>query len=122
MFYYSVATIDLYLTNFAMFVLLTLLIWSVTFLLGDSNSVAYHKPFNCGFDIDQYSQSVNANIRFFVVGLLFLIFDVELILMLPICLGFYEVQGTLLISFLIFFIILTLLMVIETSRDFLALI
>lgn len=122
MFYYTVTAIDLYLTYFFLTALLALVIWLITFILGDKNSVAFHKPFNCGFEIDQYSQSVNANIRFFVVGLLFLIFDVELILLLPITIGFHAAQSMLFFCFLVFFIILTLLMVIETSKDFLALI
>jgi NADH-ubiquinone oxidoreductase chain 3 len=122
MFFYTVSTVDLYLVNFVLFLLLTVIIWSVTFLLGDNNSVFYYKPFNCGFEIDQHAQTVNTNVRFFIVGLLFLVFDVELILLLPICLGFSEINGFLLLSFLLFFNILTLLMVVETSKDFLAII
>lgn len=121
MFFLEVSLLDLYLFSFFSVLCITFLIWNVTFLLGESNSKFYHKAFNAGFSANQYTQNINTNIRFFIVGLLFLIFDVELVLLLPIALSptksFLDLS-----SFYMFFLILTLLMLVETSKDFLSLI
>ena len=122
MFFAEVMIVDLYMFSFLFIVLLTFLVWNVTFLLGESNTKHFHKSFNCGFEIDQYTQTINTNIRFFVVALLFLLFDVELILMLPVAFVPSISDFTLLISFYIFFILLTCLMILETSKDLLSLV
>lgn len=121
MLFLEVSLFDIYLFTFFSVLTLTLLIWNVTFLLGESNSKFYHKAFNAGFSANQYTQKINTNIRFFIVGLLFLIFDVELILLLPIALTktkrFLDLS-----AFYLFFMLLTLLMLVETNKDFLSLI
>ena len=122
MFFAEVMIVDLYMFSFLFIFFLTFLIWNVTFFLGESNTKYYHKSFNCGFEVDQYTQTINSNIRFFVVALLFLLFDVELILMLPVAFVPSISDFTLLISFYIFFILLTCLMILETSKDLLSLV
>lgn len=98
------------------------IVWNVTFVVGDSESVSFYKPFNCGFDVDSTQQGYIHNLRFFIIGILFLIFDVELVLLLPISLGASEANCFTISSFFVFFFILTLLMLLETSKDLLSLI
>ena len=42
MFFYELSHLDLYLFSFFMVMLITFVIWNITFVLGDTNSIYYH--------------------------------------------------------------------------------
>lgn len=107
MFFALVQIFDMYVLLFCSAMFWAFLIWNVTFVLGEPDSYAFHKPFNCGFDVNPRKLSQRHNLRQFVVGILFLIFDVELVLLLPISLGASEADGFSISSFFVFFVVLT---------------
>jgi NADH-quinone oxidoreductase subunit A len=63
--------------------LLTFLLFFVAFLVSDKNS-SFEKlsPYECGFEPFSDSHSV-FNVQFFIVGILFMVFDLELIFLFP---------------------------------------
>ena len=63
--------------------ILALLLFGIAFLLSDKD-VAFEKlsPYECGFEPFGDGHSV-FNIQFFIVGILFMIFDLELIYLVP---------------------------------------
>ena len=82
--------------------------------------LAVHKPdeskvsaYECGF-ISIFGQTrSNFQIHFFLVALLFLVFDLEIILIMPVGVTLYDVGNFGFSIFLIFFIILTIGFVLE---------
>ena len=82
--------------------------------------LAVHKPdeskvsaYECGF-ISIFGQTrSNFQIHFFLVALLFLVFDLEIILIMPVGVTLYDIGNFGFTIFLIFFIILTIGFVLE---------
>ena len=82
--------------------------------------LAVHRPdeakvsaYECGFS-PVYGQTRSTfQIHFFVVGLLFLIFDLEILLLLPLAVSLYHVSVYGLVIGLIFFIVLTIGFILE---------
>ena len=103
------------------FVVLLFLVPILAFVLLFVNVLlAVHKPdeskvsaYECGF-ISIFGQTrSNFQIHFFLVALLFLVFDLEIVLIMPVGVTLYDI-GTFGFSiFLIFFIILTIGFVLE---------
>ena len=103
------------------FVILLILVPILAFVLLFINVIlAVHKPdeskvsaYECGF-ISIFGQTrSNFQIHFFLVALLFLVFDLEIVLIMPVGVTLYDI-GTFGFSiFLIFFIILTIGFVLE---------
>lgn len=89
-------------------------------LLGLNLLLAVHKPdeakvsaYECGFS-PVYGQTRSTfQIHFFIVALLFLIFDLEILLLFPIALTLYQVSMFGFSVALIFFIVLTIGFVLE---------
>ena len=85
--------------------------------------LAVHKPdeskvsaYECGF-ISIFGQTrSNFQIHFFLVALLFLVFDLEIILIMPVGVTLYDVGNFGFSIFLIFFIILTIGFVYELGK------
>jgi NADH-ubiquinone oxidoreductase chain 3 len=73
--------------------------------------------FECGFHSFSYQNRIQFSISFFIFALLFLIFDLEILLVYPYVVSAYfnELYG--LIIMLIFFLILTLGFVFELGKN-----
>lgn len=81
-----------------------------------------HKPdevknsaYECGFDMIHGQTRSIFTIHFYIVAMLFLIFDLEVLLIYPICLVLYEVSYFGFVIALLFFLILTIGFVLEIS-------
>jgi NADH-ubiquinone oxidoreductase chain 3 len=79
-----------------------------------------HKPneiknsaYECGFDMIHGQTRSIFTIHFYIIAMLFLIFDLEVLLIYPICLVLYEVSYFGFVVALLFFIILTIGFVLE---------
>lgn len=69
-------------------------------------------PFECGFDPISISR-IPISIQFFLVGLIFLIFDVEITLLIPLIFIYKKFNIIIICSRIIFLIILNLGLIIE---------
>jgi NADH:ubiquinone oxidoreductase subunit 3 (subunit A) len=73
-------------------------------------------PFECGFS--SFSQTRNPfHIHFFLIGILFLVFDIEIALIYPYVVSAYNNGSYGLIGIIIFLIILTIGFVFEIGRN-----
>jgi NADH-ubiquinone oxidoreductase chain 3 len=70
-------------------------------------------PFECGFLPVLGQTRSNFNIQFYLIAMLFLIFDLEILLLFPIAVSLYQVSTFGFSVALIFFIILTVGFVLE---------
>jgi len=104
-------------TLLMLFILIPIL---AVLLLGLNLLLAAHKPdeakvsaYECGFS-PVYGQTRSTfQIHFFLVALLFLVFDLEILLLFPIALTLYQVSMFGFSVALIFFIVLTIGFVLE---------
>lgn len=79
-------------------------------------------PFECGvFPVEGQTRS-NFQIHFYIVCMLFLVFDLEILLLFPIAVTLYQVSDYGFIITLIFFIILTIGFVLEIGTGAIALV
>nr|YP_010130176.1 NADH dehydrogenase subunit 3 [Clavaria fumosa]QPZ51078.1 NADH dehydrogenase subunit 3 [Clavaria fumosa] len=81
---------------------------------------SYHKPydskispFECGFLMIPGQTRSAFNIQFYLVAMLFLIFDLEILLIFPVALSLYQISTFGFSIALIFFIILTIGFILE---------
>lgn len=102
-------------------IMLFIIVPALAFLLLFLNVVlAVHKPdeskvsaYECGF-ISIFGQTrSNFQIHFFLVALLFLVFDLEIILIMPVGVTLYDIGNFGFSIFVIFFLILTIGFVLE---------
>jgi NADH-ubiquinone oxidoreductase chain 3 len=70
-------------------------------------------PFECGFNTIPGQTRSKFDIQFYVVAMLFLIFDLEILLLFPIALSLYQISTFGFTIGLIFFLILTVGFVLE---------
>jgi len=98
------------ITFFLCFIpVLALLLLSLNLILAPHNPYQEKSStFECGFHSFLGQNRTQFSISFFVFGILFLIFDLELVLVYPIVVSFYNNEGYGLIIMLIFFTILTM--------------
>lgn len=65
-------------------------------------------PYECGFSV-VYGQTRNPfQVSFYLVGILFLVFDLELLITVPFCVNLYKTGAYGFWIFIIFFIVLTI--------------
>jgi NADH-ubiquinone oxidoreductase chain 3 len=83
-------------------------------LLGLNLLLSPHKPYEakvsiyeCGFQTIPLQTRSNFQIHFYIVGLLFLIFDLEILVLYPVSVTLYQISTYGFIIAMIFFIILT---------------
>src|SRR5271167_1208705 len=98
------------MTFFLVFVpILALILLIANFIFAPHNSYKEKdSPFECGFNSFIYQNRTQFNISFFVFALLFLLFDLEILLVFPYVISAYINNMYGLAIMLIFFIILTL--------------
>lgn len=85
--------------------------------------LAPHKPdeakissYECGYDSIHGQTRSNFHIHFFIVALLFLVFDLEIVLLLPLTLAVYHVSFYGFSIALIFFCLLTIGFIFEVGQ------
>lgn len=71
-----------------------------------------YSPYECGFNPFRTERS-QFDIKFYLIALLFLVFDVELMFLLPFCLNFYYLNKIAEIIFVLFFVLLLLGFLVE---------
>lgn len=109
------------MTVFLYFIIIPL----ITFILLFINlNIAPHKPyqekgsvFECGFHSFIGQNRTQFSISFFIFALLFLLFDLEIILVYPYALTMYNNEGYGLIIIGLFFLLLTLGFVFELGKN-----
>jgi len=103
--------------------ILVLILLALNLLLGSHNPDSEkNQPYECGFS-PVYGQTRSTfQIHFFLVCLLFLIFDLELLLLFPISVTLYQVSTFGFSIAVIFFIILTVGFILEISQSVIKLI
>nr|YP_009048491.1 NADH dehydrogenase subunit 3 [Heterobasidion irregulare]YP_010879594.1 NADH dehydrogenase subunit 3 [Heterobasidion annosum]AHK09744.1 NADH dehydrogenase subunit 3 [Heterobasidion irregulare]WHL55364.1 NADH dehydrogenase subunit 3 [Heterobasidion annosum] len=89
-------------------------------LLGLNVLLAVHRPdeskvsaYECGFSIIHGQTRTNFQIHFYVVAMLFLVFDLEILLLFPIAVTLYQVSTFGFSIAIIFFIVLTIGFILE---------
>ena len=89
-------------------------------LLGLNLLLAPHKPdeakvsiYECGFETIPGQTRSTFQIHFYIVGLLFLVFDLEILLLMPIAVTLYQVQSFGFSVAILFFIVLTIGFILE---------
>nr|DAC76889.1 TPA_asm: NADH dehydrogenase subunit 3 [Pseudomyrmex dendroicus] len=83
----------------------TILIFINTILSKDSISREKKSPFECGFDPMSISRTPMST-QFFLIGLVFLVFDVEITLLLPLIFMFKQLKLSMILSSSLFIIML----------------
>ena len=78
-------------------------------------------PYECGFSVIQGQTRSVFHIHFYLVSMLFLIFDLEILLLFPVAVTLYEVSIFGFSIAIIFFIILTIGFVLEIGSGAIAL-
>ena|SRR5436190_14890228 len=83
------------------------------FLSANKPNESKISPFECGFISILGQTRSNFNIHFYLVAMLFLVFDLEILLLFPIAVSLYQVSTFGFSIALIFFIVLTVGFVLE---------
>ena len=94
--------------------ILAIVLLALNFLLSahkpDESKVS---PYECGFSVIEGQTRSTFQIHFYLVGLLFLVFDLEILLLFPIAATLYQVSTFGFSIALIFFIVLTIGFILE---------
>ena|ERR1700743_3867209 len=107
-------------TLFIFFIVIPVLVF---ILLGLNLLLAVHNPdpekvsaFECGYTTIYGQTRIPFNIQFYLVAILFLIFDLEIFYLVPLTVSMYNISIYGLGIFLIFFIILTVGFIYELGQ------
>lgn len=97
--------------------LLTLVLLALNLLLAVHNPDPEKlSPFECGF-VTIYGQTrMPFNIQFYIVAILFLIFDLEIFYLVPLTVSMYYISYYGFVIFVIFFIVLTIGFIYELGQ------
>nr|YP_009694526.1 NADH dehydrogenase subunit 3 [Eurydema qinlingensis]QEI26511.1 NADH dehydrogenase subunit 3 [Eurydema qinlingensis] len=98
----------LIIINIMLITMMSFLVMIMCSLISKTSKKDYEKmsPFECGFDPKSSARSP-FSIQFFLIAVLFLIFDIEIAIMLPIILTMkWNMSSTWIITILMFIIIL----------------
>lgn len=94
--------------------ILTLVLILINVLLSPRNpDEAKVSAYECGYDPVAGQTRSNFHIHFFVVALLFLVFDLEILLLFPVAVSLYQISFFGFSIALIFFIVLTIGFILE---------
>ena len=103
--------------------ILALVLLALTLLLAPSRpDEAKSGPYECGFSPVYGQTRTNFSIHFYIVAMLFLVFDLEILLLFPIASTLYQVNLFGFSIALIFFIVLTIGFVLEIGSGAISLI
>nr|AHA52565.1 NADH dehydrogenase subunit 3 [Pselaphanus sp. QL-2013] len=99
----------LLLVMFFIYLIISLFFLLLNFFLSMNKKMYYEKiiSFECGFDM-LVSSRVPFSINFYLIAILFLIFDVEIVLLIPLIVSFkfLNIMNWMIFSILILFILL----------------
>ena len=97
-------------TFFIIFIpILSVILLLVNLLLAPHNPYQEKdSPFECGYHSFLGQNRTQFSVSFFIFGLLFLLFDLEILLVYPFSVGFYTIDQLGLMTELVFFLVLTL--------------
>nr|YP_010996511.1 NADH dehydrogenase subunit 3 [Concaveplana hamulusa]WPC85253.1 NADH dehydrogenase subunit 3 [Concaveplana hamulusa] len=101
---------NLLLINFLLICFILVIISLMILILGKKSSVDFEKssPFECGFNPISYKR-LPFSIHFFLIAVIFLVFDIEVIIIIPSILTMkFSVVQSWLITLILFIIILML--------------
>ena len=94
--------------------ILAIILLALNLLLGPSRpDESKVSPYECGFSTIYGQTRSEFNIHFYIVAMLFLVFDLEILLLFPLATVLYQVSTFGLSIGIIFFIILTIGFVLE---------
>jgi NADH-ubiquinone oxidoreductase chain 3 len=97
---------------------LAILLLAVNLIFAAHNAYAEKKlPFECGFSSFLYQNRTQFNVSFFIFALLFLLFDLEILLIYPYSVSSNDNKIYGLIVMLIFFVLLTLGFIFELGKN-----
>src|SRR5712691_2872717 len=106
------------MNNLLMFFIVVLIVEFVLFFLNFLFSV--HRPddskisaYECGYSAVRKQNRTDFQIQFYIVAMLFLIFDLEILLLFPIAVTLYKLSTFGFIIALIFFVVLTIGFILE---------
>ena len=86
------------------------------FVVGNQNpDPEKNTPFECGFDVFEDTR-VNFDVRFYLVAILFIIFDLEVTFLFPWAISLHTIQLTGFWAMVIFLVILTIGFVYEWRK------
>jgi len=109
-------------TSLSFFILvaffLGVLLLSLTFILAFENKIDYEKSsvYECGFNPFADSR-YRFDVKFYLVSILFVIFDVEILYFFPFALSLHHLPWSSVLLFLLFFLVLFLGIIYEVSRS-----
>lgn len=106
-------------TFFIIFIpILSLILLAVNLLLATHNPYQEkNSPFECGFHSFLYQNRTQFSVSFFIFGILFLLFDLEIVLIFPYSVSAYHHNIYGLCIMIIFFVLLTLGFVFELGKN-----
>lgn len=98
--------------GFVMFLLLQAKLLNISFYPNATFDAEKYSPYECGFAPFR-TERAQFDIKFYLVALLFLVFDVELMFLLPYCVSYYYLGTLGYVIFIIFFSILIIGFLVE---------